>query len=109
MEQILKSGKAKAIGVSNYPANILREMTTYASVMPAVNQIEFTTNKQQPAVLKAAKELGVLITGYSTNRSILYHGEASVLGEIAKRDGRTPSQVALKWANQRGVVAICGA
>ena len=37
MEQALKQGKAKAIGVSNYPANLLREMTTYASVMPAVN------------------------------------------------------------------------
>ena len=43
LEKALKQGKAKMIGVSNYPANILREMTTYASVMPAVNQIEFTT------------------------------------------------------------------
>ena len=44
MELALKQGKARAIGVSNYPANLLREMTTYASVMPAVNQIEFHTN-----------------------------------------------------------------
>ena len=46
MEQALKQGKVKAIGVSNYTANLLREMTTYANVMPAVNQIEFHSNMQ---------------------------------------------------------------
>ena len=44
MELALKQGKAKMIGVSNYTGNLLREMKTYASVMPAVNQIEFTTS-----------------------------------------------------------------
>ena len=42
MEKALKEGKVRTIGVSNYPANLMHEMTTYASVMPAMNQIEFT-------------------------------------------------------------------
>ena len=37
LEAAQKAGKVKMIGVSNYPANVLEEMTTYASVMPAVN------------------------------------------------------------------------
>ena len=37
LERALKEGKAKMIGVSNYPANLLREMAGYARVMPAVN------------------------------------------------------------------------
>ena len=59
MEKALKEGKVRKIGVSNYPANLMHEMTTYASVMPAMNQIEFTISLQQPEVLKACKELGV--------------------------------------------------
>ena len=95
------------IGVSNYPANLLREMTTYASIMPAVNQIEFHTSLQQPKVLKAAKELGVLVSGYAINRSVLYH-EPSVPAEIAQRTGKSPHQVVLRWANQKGVSAVFG-
>ena len=37
LEQAYKAGKARMIGVSNYPANVLEEMTSYASIMPAVN------------------------------------------------------------------------
>jgi diketogulonate reductase-like aldo/keto reductase len=37
MEKALKDGKAKMIGVSNYPASLLIEMKEYAEVMPAVN------------------------------------------------------------------------
>jgi diketogulonate reductase-like aldo/keto reductase len=41
MEEIYKSGKAKAIGVSNYTISHLEEMKKYAKIMPAVNQVEF--------------------------------------------------------------------
>jgi len=37
MEKALKDGKAKMIGVSNYPAELMTEMLEYAEVMPAVN------------------------------------------------------------------------
>jgi diketogulonate reductase-like aldo/keto reductase len=37
MEKALREGKAKMIGVSNYPAPLLEEMQSYAEVMPAVN------------------------------------------------------------------------
>ena len=37
MEKALKDGKAKAIGVSNYPAELMTEMKDYAEIMPCVN------------------------------------------------------------------------
>ena len=74
------------IGVSNYTANLLEEMTSYASVMPAVNQIEFTPSLQQPEVLKAAQKLGMLVTGYSMNRDLLYQKHAVIAEIAAKRD-----------------------
>ena len=40
METIYKSGKAKAIGVSNFNVQILADMLTYCEVPPAINQIE---------------------------------------------------------------------
>ena len=72
LEKALKEGKVRTIGVSNYPANLMHEMTKYASVMPAFNQIEFTASLQQPEVLKACKELGVQVVGYSMGRDIVY-------------------------------------
>ena len=47
------------------------------------------------------------VVGYSMARDIVYQNH-SVISEIAERTGRTSYQVALKWANQKGVVSIFG-
>lgn len=73
LEKAHKAGKAKMIGVSNYPANVLEEMTTYAEIMPAVNQIEFHPSNQQPKVMAAAKKLGVQILGYAMCHDVMYN------------------------------------
>ena len=58
-------------------------------------------------MLKACKELGVQVVGYSMARDIVYQNH-SVIADIAERTGRSAYQVALRWANQKGVVSIFG-
>jgi len=66
LEEAQKAGKCKYIGVSNFPAELLLEMKSYASVMPAVNQLEFHPGFSSPQLQRVAKELGVVLTGFGT-------------------------------------------
>jgi diketogulonate reductase-like aldo/keto reductase len=107
LENAHKAGKAKMIGVSNYPANVLEEMTTYASIMPAVNQIEFHPSNQQPKVLAAAKKHNIQICGYAMCHDVMYNPNP-VIAEIGKARGWSEYQVVLRWVNQKGVASIFG-
>ena len=73
LEKAHKAGKAKMIGVSNYPANVLEEMNSYASILPACNQIEFHPSCQQPKVIAQAKKMGVQILGYAMCHDVMYN------------------------------------
>ena len=86
------------IGVSNYPANALEEMTKYASIMPAVNQIEFHPSHQQPMVLQTAKKHGIYICGYAMCHDVMFNPN-DVLEEIGKKRGWSQYQVVLRWVN----------
>lgn len=59
MENILKSGKAKSIGVSNYTAKLLKEMESYAEFMPAVNELELHPRRACDEMVKTAAEMGI--------------------------------------------------
>jgi len=105
MEKALADGKAKMIGVSNYPAPMIHEMTTYANVMPAVNQLEFHPRFASPAVLEACKEHGIVCTAYGTVTSTLID-KSPVVANIGKKMGLTPVQTVIRWTVQKGVMAI---
>ncbi len=106
MERILKSGKARAIGVSNYLVPHLTELLASAEIVPAVNQIEFHPYLQSPAVVELCRKRGIVLTAWSP----LMRGGAvladPVIARIAKAHGKTPAQVVLRWEIQRGVVTI---
>lgn len=71
LEKALTDGKVKHIGVSNYPAELLLEMKEYATVMPAVNQLELHPRHAAVELQKVAKEMGVVLTAYGTGNSVL--------------------------------------
>ena len=82
------------LGVSNFPAGMLRRACSLAPV--ACDQVEFHPFLGQDALLEAADELGVAVTAYSPLAQGAV-GDDPVLREIASRHGRTPGQVALRW------------
>lgn len=105
MERLLDEGLARAIGVSNYGAELLRRTVAAARVPPMVNQVEWHPGVFSPPELSVHRELGVVLESYSP----LGHGRLLAdprLGEIAGRLGRTPAQVLVRWCVERGIPTI---
>jgi len=116
MEKLVASGLAKTIGVSNFSAKKLKAMKDYASVFPAVNQVELHPLLRQDGLLEASESLGVHTTAYSPlgspdSASMFNHDGVSlmrhpVVTEVAEALGRTPAQILIRWAVERGTSVV---
>jgi len=98
MEKLVKTGKVKAIGVSNYSKRYLEELLPHCSIIPAVNQIENHPSLPQQEIVDFCKEKGILITAYSplgSTGSPMFKAEPII--EVAKRKGATPAAVLLSY------------
>lgn len=106
MEEIYRSGKAKAIGVSNYMINHLEEMKKYATIPPAVNQIEFHPFLYQEKLLNYCEKNNIILEAYCP----LMHGEKLLndksITDIAKEYGKSNAQILLRWHLQHGAVPL---
>eukprot|EP00842_Homolaphlyctis_polyrhiza_P000999 jgi/Hompol1/18/HPOL_002707-RA len=109
MEKLYDEGKAKAIGVSNFNIRKLKELLAVARIKPAVNQVELHPYLPQNELVEFCKKEGILVTAYSPLGST--PGPDSVLNDpvvldVAQRNGKTPAQVLVSWAIQRGTQVI---
>jgi len=105
MEEILESGKAKAIGVSNYIISHLEEMKEYAKVLPAVNQVEFHPFLYQKEMLYYCVQAEIIIEAYSPLVKARKM-ENEVITAVAHKHSKTNAQVLLRWSIQHGCVPI---
>jgi diketogulonate reductase-like aldo/keto reductase len=110
MEALLKTGKTRAIGVSNFNIRRLKELLSVAEVVPAVNQVEAHPYLQQPDLLDFCKEKGILIQAYSPlgNNTT---GEPKTVDDpevhaVAASLGMDPGQVLVSWGVQRGTIVL---
>ncbi|MDX2297142.1 MULTISPECIES: aldo/keto reductase [Streptomyces] len=106
LEKILADGRAKAIGVSNFLPEHLERLTAETSVVPAVNQIELHPQLAQAESRAVHAELGIATEAWSPlgqGRGLL---DVPALVAIARKHGRTPAQVVLRWHLQLGNVVI---
>ncbi|XP_051131953.1 NADPH-dependent aldo-keto reductase, chloroplastic-like isoform X2 [Andrographis paniculata] len=108
MEALYDSGKARAIGVSNFTVKKLGDLLETARVVPAVNQVELHPVWQQPKLREFCNANGVHLSAFAPMGSpgtagvqteVLKH---PVLVSIAEKLGKTPGQVALRWGLQMG-------
>src|SRR3954447_510309 len=110
LETLLADGKVRAIGVSNFMVDHLKQLLDVATVVPAVNQIEVHPYFQQRAVQDFDTEHGILNQAWSPIGGITFYrdsGHTSALedpaiGMIATAHGKTPAQVMLRWGLQQG-------
>jgi methylglyoxal/glyoxal reductase len=105
LETYYMKGKARAIGVSNFDISHLEELFSNASVIPMVNQVEFHPYLQQPVLFQFCLDHGIQHQGWSP----LMVGnivDVKEIVQIAGEHGKTPAQVAIRWALQRGSVTI---
>jgi 2,5-diketo-D-gluconate reductase B len=104
LAELREAGSARAIGVSNFTADLLAEALDLAPVL--CDQVEFHPYKGQPEVLELARERDVLVAAYSP----FAHGDLlaePALREIGEAHDRTAGPVALRWLlDQPQVCAI---
>ncbi|OMO97282.1 Aldo/keto reductase [Corchorus olitorius] len=108
MEALYDSGKARAIGVSNFATKKLGDLLEVARIPPAVNQVECHPSWRQTKLREFCKSKGVHLSGYSPLGSpgttwiksdVLTN---PILTMVAEKLGKTPAQVALRWGLQMG-------
>ncbi|KAJ6407440.1 hypothetical protein OIU84_010856 [Salix udensis] len=103
MEALYDSGKARAIGVSNFSSKKLGDLLAVARVPPAVNQVECHPVWQQPKLHEFCKSKGVHLSVPQVKGMIKTQVlKNSILNSIAERLGKSPAQVALRWGLQMG-------
>ena len=107
MEQAVKAGKVRAIGVSNFYPDRLIDLYNFCEIKPAVNQVETHVFFQQKKAHEVMKKLGVQHESwgpFAEGKNGLFTNP--VLKEIALQKGKSVAQVALRYLMQSDVVVI---
>ena len=107
LEDALKAGKVRAIGVSNFYPDHLIDFCHFMDIVPAVNQVETHVFFQQVESRKYMDELGVRHMSWgplAEGKNVFFTNET--LAAIGAKHGKTGPQVALRYLLQRGVIVI---
>ncbi|MGE8063665.1 aldo/keto reductase [Pseudomonas sp. NPDC089569] len=108
LEGLVDAGRCKSIGLSDITLEALKEIVAVARIKPAVVQVESHPYLPEWELLEFCQQHGIVVLAFAP----LGHGmEPNVLEEpvitgIARRLQKTPAQVALAWAVQRGVAFL---
>jgi diketogulonate reductase-like aldo/keto reductase len=105
LETLLQEGKCRAIGVSNYMTWHLEELLSTSSTLPAVNQVEFSPYLYLRELHDFCRAHQIQLEAYSP----LTKGHQlndQKLAEVARKYSKSPAQILIRWALQKGVVVI---
>lgn len=105
LETLYKTGRVKAIGVSNFQIHHLEDLMKDAEIKPMVNQVELHPRLSQQPLRDFCAQNDIQIEAWSP----LMQGQLldnPVLQEIGARHGKSIAQVILRWDLQNGIVTI---
>jgi aldehyde reductase len=108
MESLVGDGRCRAIGLSDIGLNELLPVYESARIKPAVVQVEAHPYLPETDLLEFCKQKNIVFLAFAP----LGHGmkpgllEDPVISAIAARVGKTPAQVLLAWAVQRGTAVL---
>ena len=117
MEDLVKAGLVKEIGVCNFGCSLLRDLINQAEIQPAMLQIEMHPYLTQDKLTRFCHESGIGVTAFSplgaqsyfqlnmaeASESLLHH---ETIQDIASSHQRTPAQTLLRWGVQRGTAVV---
>lgn len=117
MEQLVEKGLVRTIGISNMGVDRINDILKYCKIKPAVLQVEMHPFLTQDKLLRYSQENGIQVMAYSNFGSLSYvelkmatEADTCLLSEAVitpgKKYNKTPAQVVLRWAIQRGTVVI---
>jgi diketogulonate reductase-like aldo/keto reductase len=105
LENLYSEGKIKAIGVSNFLQYHLEPLLERATIMPAVNQIEYHPGFKQQDCVNYCQENNIQIEGWSPlGRSKVLDNK--LLKEIARKYNKSVAQLSLRWAIQNKIIPL---
>ena len=109
MEKAYKEGKAKALGVSNFPIEWLKEIIETAEIKPQMVQVEAHPYFPQTELKKVLAETGMGLMAWYP----LGHGDKNLINEpvftkLAEKYGKSNAQIILRWHVQSGNVIFPG-
>ncbi|KAK7339981.1 hypothetical protein VNO77_20671 [Canavalia gladiata] len=109
MEKLVKENLVKDIGISNFTLAKLDKLLSFSQIMPSVCQMEMHPGWRNDKMLEACKKNSIHVTAYSPLGSSeggrdLIHDHT--VDKIAKMLNKSPGQVLVKWAIQRGTSVI---
>ncbi|KAF9203078.1 hypothetical protein BGZ49_006795 [Haplosporangium sp. Z 27] len=107
LEKLVATGKAKAVGVSNFSIKNLEKLLAIAKIVPAVNQVELHPENPQWELLEFCNSKGIHLTAYSplgsTDSDLI---KSDLVGKIAAKHKSQNANVLIAWARQRGTSVI---
>jgi D-xylose reductase len=117
MEELVGAGLVCNIGVCNFNTALLRDLLSYAEIPPAVLQVEMHPYLAQENLLRLCREHNIVVTAFSPLGAASYVSlgmagpedsalEQPVVRDAARRHGKTPAQILLRWGVQRGTAVI---
>ncbi|MFD1418056.1 aldo/keto reductase [Companilactobacillus keshanensis] len=105
MEQLLKAGKTRAIGISNFRQHHIDELLKTSNVTPMVNQIFLNPSELQPEVVAYNDAHNILSEAYSPLGTGKIFGVPE-LKDMASGYGKTVAQLVLRWSLQHGFLPL---
>ncbi len=107
MEELHQQGKARAIGVSNFPPDRIMDLMIHNQIPPAVNQIEVNPFHQQIEAQRFLQENSVQVEAwapFAEGRNNIFKNE--LLLSVAAKHNKSVAQVILRWLTQRDIVVL---
>ena len=112
MEQAVRDGKVRSIGISNYyTPEAVEEILSFAEIMPAIIQNENHLYYQNAELRDYIAQYGIVVESWypfgGRGHTQEHLGNDTII-RIAEAHGKTPAQIILRWQVQNGYIAIPG-
>lgn len=105
LEKLYRDGVVRSIGVSNFLIHHIEDLLQNCKIKPAVNQVEFHPELRQPELHKFCVENGIQLEAWAPLGKGRMLSNPTIV-DIAKKYGKTPAQVLIRWDIQLQVVTI---
>ena len=105
MVHLLREGKARAIGVSNFSIDDLKQIINDSDIIPAVNQVEFHPFLYQKELLRFCKSNSIQLEAYSPLTRGKRLDDPNIV-RIARAYGKTAAQILVRWSLQHELIVI---
>jgi 2,5-diketo-D-gluconate reductase A len=104
-QDVVKTGKVRGIGVSNFHPMHLHKLLSAGGTVPALNQVELHPALQQAELRAYNSSHGIATEAWSPLARGRFHNE-TVIVKIAEKHGKTPTQVIIRWHIELGNLVI---